>query len=65
MAILDIVVVLGIFIGLGFVILSKMLKNNPRAAEIVKPYLHGGLTEKTEPDITKSEQIYRDKGSML
>jgi len=65
MGVVDILIVLGIIGGLGLVITAKILKNNPRAAEVAKPFLSGIEKDRVDPEKFKLQQIYNEKRSML
>ncbi len=67
MGLVDIAVVLGVLIGFGYIIMTKMTKTNPRATEILKSFFPGRLThEQTTPlPQDRIEPIYREKRSIF
>ncbi len=67
MGLVDIVVVIAVLLGFGYIILAKMRKTNPRAVDTLKSFFPGKITQ--APDLPslpdKMEPIYREKRSVF
>ena len=60
-------VLLSVFVGIGYVILAKMRKNNPAAADWLGKLKLGNIYNKVEEDpITdKIEQVYDERRTLM
>ena len=67
MGIVDGLVVLGVFGGFGYMILSKLHQNNPAMADKIKGWFKGGLIHKSDsvPTPEHTEQVYDEKRTMM
>jgi len=67
MGLWDAITVLSVFIGLGFIVLSRLQKTNPKAIEWLKQFIPQGYinTNKEEIIDTKVERLYPENRSML
>ncbi len=67
MGLWDLITVLGVFGTLGFIILSRLQKTNPKALDRLKEFMPGGepKIEKEEEMKGKVERIYTEDRRML
>lgn len=65
--IINMVVVLGVFGVMGYVIIMKVRKNNPKAATWLSQFKLGSIYKKVEPEpiMDKMEQVYDDKRTLM
>ncbi len=62
------VVILCVFGGIGYIILAKLVSKSPKTAEFIRQFSPGKLYEKippTEEMLGKAEQVWDDKRTMM
>jgi len=51
MSLVDVLLVCGVFLVLGFIVLSKIGKRNPKALEWIKSFFPSNIKQKIEPTL--------------
>lgn len=65
MSIFDGLVILGVFGGLGYVLLSKMHKDNPLLIGRIKEWINKKESPKSQQNPDEIRQVYDEKRTMM
>jgi len=67
MGLTDVLVVLGVFTGLGYVILARINERSPNKLEWIKGLFSGGIYKKesAKENLDKLQQVYDEKRTMM
>lgn len=63
MALLDILIVLMVFVGFGYLIFARLHKNNPELIDKIKGWLEKKQQEKPKVDFT--QQVHIEKRELI